>query len=74
MATILKSCDFIIYLTEGNSFTDIYGQDRFNDLTLIKERPLRVSPVILGPQTYGPLNDSANEKRAADTIRRAETV
>jgi colanic acid/amylovoran biosynthesis protein len=74
MDTIIKSCDFIIDLTEGDSFTDIYGQDRFNDFTLIKERALGVSPVILGSQTYGPFQNPENEKRAADVIRRAEAV
>lgn len=51
----IKSCDFVIDLTQGDSFTDIYGMGRFISYSMDK---LNVEflgvPLILGPQTYGP--------------------
>ena len=74
MKLVIKNCTLVIDLTEGDSFADIYGQDRYDTLTLIKEMVEQSAPLILGSQTYGPFQNPENEKRAADVIRRAEAV
>lgn len=59
----LKKCDVIICLTEGDSFTDIYGNDRFYTWSKILDHcGSKKIPVIFGPQTYGPFNDPKNKK------------
>lgn len=70
----IRQCSFVIDLTEGDSFTDIYGQYRFDDLTDYKVRVESMTPLILGSQTYGPFKDPSNEKRAADVIKKAAAV
>lgn len=74
MEKIIRSCAFIIDLTEGDSFTDIYGNDRFNSQLRLKELVEKTTPLILGSQTYGPFNEPSNEKRAADMIKKAAAV
>ena len=74
METVIQSCDFVIDLTEGDSFTDIYGNDRFNTLTIFKKLVEITTPLILGSQTYGPFKERANEKQAAEVIKKAVAV
>lgn len=71
----IKQCDFIVDLTQGDSFADIYGLERFMIYTKIKElvEKLKV-PLILGPQTYGPFNDEKNKKYAKKIIDNAYKV
>lgn len=71
----LKSCDLVIDFTEGDSFTDIYGQKRFDNFTNIKIicEKLKI-PLILGPQTYGPFNSERNKKKAQKAIEAAYIV
>ena len=71
----MKKCDFFIDLTNGDSFTDIYGKGRFDGATRIKEFILKNRwPLILGPQTYGPFNDSRNQNKAKTVIDNATCV
>ena len=71
----MKECRLFIDLTQGDSFTDIYGNWRFLGFTRIKERILRMNrPLILGPQTYGPFRDEKNAARAADVLAKAQCV
>lgn len=71
----IKKCDLIIDLTQGDSFTDIYGNERFDLWTTEKEYILQNNiPLILGPQTYGPFISRENEKRALDVIQRSQLV
>ena len=52
---MLKKCVVAIDLTEGDSFSDIYGQERFNNNVRNKMFVIKMGvPYILGPQTYGP--------------------
>ena len=68
----MRGCDLFIDLTQGDSFTDIYGPWRFNSFTRIKEMILRMGkPLILGPQTYGPFQSPARAKRAGRVIKKA---
>lgn len=71
----IRKCDLIIDLTAGDSFTDIYGQWRFDSRTntkLIIEKMNK--PIILGPQTYGPFTEEKNRKKAVRAIDRAQLV
>ena len=71
----LKKCDLCIDITAGDSFTDIYGQKRFDGTTRIKEliEKERI-PLLLGPQTYGPFHDERNKIRAKHVIENALAV
>jgi len=75
MQKTVKSCDLVIDLTEGDSFSDIYGNRRFEDGTAIKEIVEKLgTALILGSQTYGPYNKKANELRAAKVMQSAYAV
>lgn len=53
----IRKCNLVIDLTQGDSFTDIYGMERFISYTLDKLTVESCSvPLILGPQTYGPFH------------------
>lgn len=70
---ILK-CDCVIDVTVGDSFTDIYGVEVFQQRTNTK---LLLSwmhkPYILAPQTYGPYRKQSEEK-AAKAMKGADIV
>lgn len=71
----IKRCDFIVDLTQGDSFADIYGKERFMLYTKIKELVEKLQiPLVLGPQTYGPFNDEENKKYAKKVIEHAYKV
>lgn len=71
----IKQCDFVVDLTQGDSFADIYGKERFMIYTKIKELVEKLQvPLILGPQTYGPFNDEKNKNYAKKVIEHAYRV
>lgn len=71
----MKECDVFIDLTAGDSFSDIYGRYRFDGNTNVKLMIERMGiPLILGPQTYGPFNDSYSKKKAKKAIEAATCV
>lgn len=75
MLRAIRSCDLVIDLTQGDSFTDIYGQERFLSCTKIKELVEKVGvPLVLGPQTYGPFQREENKQYAKKVIERATMV
>lgn len=58
----ISEMNFVIDFTGGDSFSDIYGKDRFYSRTRFKEKIIRHKiPLILGSQTVGPF---MNEKVA----------
>lgn len=69
MKQMIKSCDLIIDITRGDSFTDIYGLNRFWKLTRVKKvvETLKI-PLILAPQTYGPFQNESVKKFARNVI------
>ena len=68
----LSKSDVAIDITAGDSFSDIYGDERFLITTRIKELVEKKGvPLILAPQTYGPFNKSKNEQYAAKIIKGA---
>jgi colanic acid/amylovoran biosynthesis protein len=59
----------------GDSFTDMYGRQRFFTVTLPKELALsRGRRLVLLPQTYGPFNDSNLSERARSVLVRTEAA
>lgn len=75
MINEIKKCDAVIDITQGDSFTDIYGLDRFYILTSIKWLVEKLGcPLILAPQTYGPFNDSKVKAFAKHVINKADLV
>ena len=72
---LLKSCDVIIDIGAGDSFTDLYGSHRF--LTQLVSKVIAVStrvPLLLAPQTVGPFENRLAARMAAWTMDRARVV
>lgn len=70
-----KKCDFVIDMSGGDSFSDIYGLKRmlresFYKLIAINNKV----PLILGPQTYGPYNKIISRIIARKIIKNATLV
>lgn len=73
--TCVKQCDVMIDFTEGDSFSDIYGNGRFIKDSVIKMMALHYHvPLLLGPQTYGPFVGLLCRKTAAYIVNRAQKV
>lgn len=71
----IAKCDVIIDLTQGDSFTDIYGLNRFISYAMDKIMVERSRvPLILGPQTYGPFESSITKIIARRVIKNADYV
>lgn len=71
----LNEFDYVFDIAEGDSFTDIYGAERFwrilnSKIFFAKQN----KPQILLPQTIGPFKNPAHEKAAFDTMRELELV
>ena len=59
-----KKCDFIIDMSGGDSFSDIYGLKRMIKESIYKNIAIKNKiPIILGPQTYGPYNKKISKSR-----------
>lgn len=60
----------ILDLSAGDSFTDLYGQQRFESIVSPKELAIKFQKaLILLPQTYGPFSKSSNAKRATEYLK-----
>ena len=71
----MRSCAFLVDLTQGDSFSDIYGSERFFRWTDIKKTiEDKCLPLILGPQTYGPFADDQIRDYAIRVIEGAKAV
>ena len=71
----LNQCDYVIDLTAGDSFTDIYGQYTFDGETNVKLLTKMLGKkLILGPQTYGPFSTDKNIQKAKKAIECANLV
>lgn len=72
IASELLSQDFILDITGGDSFTDLYGLKRFRSCTENKLFFLeRGIPLGLLPQTYGPFQDPSRRAIAAKIVQEA---
>lgn len=72
VAKALDSAAVALDISGGDSFTDLYGDHRWNMVTGWKELTLAVgTPLVLAPQTYGPFHDPVRQAHAVDLIRRS---
>lgn len=70
-----SKCDIVIDLSYGDSFADIYGNERFFFHTALKQYIEQIGkPLILGPQTYGPYDDERNRELAIEIIENATLI
>ena len=70
-----KRCSCVFDFTAGDSFTDLYGKDRFYERTGLKKKFIDSGiPLILGSQTIGPFADNDVKKYAVDVIERSKAV
>jgi colanic acid/amylovoran biosynthesis protein len=75
MFSNVRKCNFIVDMTEGDSFSDIYGDVIFLGRTNVKLLIERMGiSLILGPQTYGPYLKPNNLKKALKAINNAHLV
>lgn len=68
----LRAADAVLDISGGDSFSDIYGPERFRAITQQKAVALSAgAPLVLLPQTYGPFAAQKNLRRASELVRRA---
>ena len=71
----VKKLNYVIDLTAGDSFTDIYGKERFFEGTSMKNYVISKNiPLILGSQTIGPFRDKNIQSIASETISKCYAV
>jgi polysaccharide pyruvyl transferase WcaK-like protein len=71
----LAGYDLVVDTRSGDSFADIYGQQRLVAMTLLSDLAVRAGvPVVLGPQTIGPFDTRRGRAIAKHTLRRASVV
>ncbi len=71
----LKTCDVIIDIGEGDSFSDIYGMKRFLDLIVTKFAvTVRKIPLLLAPQTIGPFVSPFARLAARLALKQCTTI
>lgn len=72
---IISSSNYVLDMGQGDSFSDIYGEARFNLINDPKRlfRKLNKKQLIL-PQTIGPFNDSKVFKEAKKSIEKSQLV
>jgi colanic acid/amylovoran biosynthesis protein len=72
---IFKSYDIVFDIGEGDSFTDIYGSNRFLRLFISKLHVVRSKkPLIFSPQTIGPFNSRLSQKLSKYILSRHTKV
>lgn len=75
MINEIKKCSIIFDITQGDSFTDLYGLRRFYEFTSIKSLVEKVGvPIVLAPQTYGPFYDAKAKMFAKKIIEKSSFV
>jgi polysaccharide pyruvyl transferase WcaK-like protein len=73
--TELSTCDVVLDIGEGDSFTDIYGFKRLLFLLVSKLFVLwKRIPLVISPQTIGPFKYGLNREVAAAVLRRSTRV
>lgn len=74
-ARALMRSTAVLDVSAGDSFTDLYGEDRFRAVIAPKLIALQSNrPLILLPQTYGPFKSEAAKSLAVQVLRRASLV
>lgn len=70
-----KKCDFVVDMSGGDSFSDIYGLKRMLRESFYKLMAINNKiPLILGPQTYGPYNKKISKIIAKKILKNATLV
>lgn len=68
-------CNFILDITHGDSFSDIYGTKWYRKTCFLKQLANKINKrLILMPQTYGPYICDKNKKIAKDIITNSFAV
>ncbi len=71
----IRSCDVVIDFTGGDSFSDIYGLARLARKLFHKQLVLAARrPLVLAPQTYGPLTHRVGRPWFRHVVNRAALV
>lgn len=71
----LKQCEYIFDFTEGDSFTDIYGEKRLISNCWLKIKSIHLKKkLVLGPQTYGPIEKPFNRKLVSYILKKSYMV
>ena len=71
----INRCDLVVDFTGGDSFSDIYGSKRLFRKLIHKELVLATrTPLVLAPQTYGPLKHRAWARWYRHVVDRAALV
>ena len=71
----IMKCDVVFDFTAGDSFTDIYGKERFYSRTNLKKAIIEKKiPLVLGSQTIGPFLDDDVRFVAAEVLKLSEEV
>ena len=69
---LIKRADALLDISGGDSFSDIYGDKRFQATSQPKLLALQVgTPLVLLPQTYGPFDAPRNLETARRIVRQA---
>jgi len=69
---LIDSCDAVLDVSGGDSFSDIYGRKRFDNVCWPKSIAInRGKPLILLPQTYGPYKAPEVRNSASAVVRQA---
>jgi colanic acid/amylovoran biosynthesis protein len=68
----IDSCDMVSDESGGDSFSDIYGMERFYIINRAKQLTVnRKKTLVLLPQTYGPNKKFQARKKAAESFKNA---
>jgi len=69
---LIDSCDVVLDVSGGDSFSDIYGMVRFNSINRPKQITInRKKPLFLLPQTYGPYKKLSVRQQAGQSVKNA---
>lgn len=72
---LVKRCDFVLDIGEGDSFADIYGFKRFFYHWVAKNIVVSLGkPLILSPQTIGPFDGFLTRLMAKQIMRRCRKI
>ncbi|HCC04317.1 MAG TPA: hypothetical protein DEP51_05640 [Clostridiales bacterium] len=70
----IKECDYVIDLTYGDSFSDIYGKKIFYLYSVPKKISNKYNKLIIGPQTIGPYKSNIVSKYAKQILKKAKII